>query len=317
MLIMNKGAFHSNRQHTLRSSISCEGIGLHSGSPVTIRLEPSEPFTGIRFIRTDLNEELIFPASATRVGDTKLGTSLTHPSGETLSTVEHLMAAFWGSGIDNATVYVNGPEIPIMDGSSTPFLNLITEAGFRPQSADRRFYEIESPLSIELEDSHIEILPYDGFAVEVAIDFDHQEIGHQCLSVDFSETSFAGAMSNARTFGFLHEVEYLKTIGLARGGSLENAVVLDQDKILNPEGLRGNDEFVQHKALDLVGDLFLSGGRIKGLIRAYKPGHTINTACARKVIEAAASVKTPQTRERYEAPAHPPSHAESLMPAFA
>ncbi|MDG1287832.1 MAG: UDP-3-O-acyl-N-acetylglucosamine deacetylase [Rickettsiales bacterium] len=314
---MRNTAFQSNKQHTLKKTVTCEGIGLHSGAPVLLTLEPAEPFTGIHFIRTDLETPLEFAATATLVGETKLGTSLTHPSGETLSTVEHLMAAFWGSGIDNAIVYVNGPEVPIMDGSSTPFLELIATVGVKKQNAERRIYEIESPITLELDGSEIEILPYDGFAVEVAIDFDHDAIGQQALLVDFSETAFAGAMSDARTFGFLNEVEYLKTIGLARGGSLENAVVLDGKNVMNPEGLRSDDEFVQHKALDLVGDLFLCGGRIRGLVRAHKPGHTINTAMARKIIEHATAAETQTSKPRYEAPTPAMPTLDGTLPAFA
>ena len=283
---MEKTPFQSDYQHTIRNAVTCEeGIGLHSGAPVSLRLEPSEPFTGITFIRTDLADNLEFPASALIVGDTKLGTSLNHPSGETLSTVEHLMAALWGMGVDNIRVYVNGPEIPIMDGSSEPFLELLATAGMRRQSAKRRIYNIQRPITLKHEDSEIEILPYEGFAVDVRIDFSSKAIGKQRLVCDFSEDSFADALSNARTFGFIHEVEYLKTIGLARGGSLDNAIVLDGDAVMNPEGLRSNDEFVRHKALDLVGDLFLSGARIRGLVSTKKPGHTINTMMAAKIIE--------------------------------
>ena len=234
---MRNSAFQSNKQHTLKSVVtSDEGIALHSAAVVSLRIEPADINSGINFIRTDLDTPVMFPALATVVGDTKLGTVLTHPSGATLSTVEHLMAAFWGAGIDNATIYVNGPEMPIMDGSSTPFLEMIAQAGIKKQKASRIFNDVKSPIHLEMDGSEIEILPYDGFAIEVAIDFEHEAIGQQKLIVDFSETSFAGAMSNARTFGFLKEVEYLKTIGLARGGSLDNAIVLDDAEIMNPEG---------------------------------------------------------------------------------
>ena len=315
---MRNSAFQSEKQHTLKSSVASEaGIGLHSGANVALRIESADVDSGIRFIRTDLADSPEFPALATRVGDTKLGTVLTHPSGATLSTVEHLMAAFWGPGIDNATVYVDGPEMPIMDGSSTPFLEMIAQAGIKKQNAKRVFHEVKEPLFLELDGSEIEILPYDGFAIEVAIDFEHDAIGQQKLVVDFSETSFAGAMSNARTFGFLKEVEYLKTIGLARGGSLENAVVLDDTAIINPEGLRSNDEFVQHKALDMVGDLFLSGGRIRGLVRANKPGHGINTAMASKVIQHIAAQKAASSAPRYVAPRPALPVTDGVMPAFA
>lgn len=315
---MGKAAFTSAKQHTLKNTVTCEGIGLHSGAPVIVTLEAAPAQSGIRFIRTDLPEEIEFPATATIVGDTKLGTSLTHPSGETLSTVEHLMAALWGAGVDNATIYVNGPEVPIMDGSATPFLALIAEAGLVKQHANRRVYDIQTPLEVSIGDSTIEILPYDGFAVEVTIAFDHDAIGTQSLVVDFSKTDFTGAMSNARTFGFLNEVEYLKTIGLARGGSLENAVVLDDGRVMNPEGLRSDDEFVQHKALDLVGDLFLSGGRIRGLVRATKPGHTINTLMARNIIEHAASLTSDASPIADYGTTKPyPAQDEGFVAAFA
>lgn len=315
---MSNSAFQSDKQHTLKKAVvSEENIGLHSGATVSLRIEPAAANRGIRFIRTDLEEAIEFPALATRVGDTKLGTVLTHPNGQTLSTVEHLMAAFWGAGIDNAIVYVNGPEMPIMDGSSTPFLEMIAQAGIKKQNAKRIYNEINTPLTLTMGDSEIEILPYDGFAIEVAIDFEHEAIGQQKLVVDFSETNFAGAMSSARTFGFLKEVEYLKTIGLARGGSLDNAIVLDDEEVLNPEGLRSQDEFVQHKALDMVGDLFLSGGRIRGLVRATKPGHGINTAMAAKIIQHIAAQKMPEKAPPYVAPKPALPAANGVMPAFA
>ncbi len=316
---MKHSAFQSDYQHTLKKAISCEGTGLHSGAPVALRLEPAKAECGIRFIRTDLAEPLEFPASATRVGDTKLGTSLTHPSGETLSTVEHLMAAIWGAGIDNATIYVNGPEVPIMDGSSMPFLELIAQAGVKTQKAKRNFFEIDAPIALKLDDSVIEILPYDGFAVEVNIAFDHKAIGSQNLVVDFSETNFEEALSNARTFGFLQEVEYLKTIGLARGGSLENAIVLDDSKVLNPEGLRSTDEFVKHKALDMVGDLFLCGRHIRGFVRAHKPGHTINTAMASHIIKLAAEHQQAEAAKTVKAATASTTYptANAPLPAFA
>jgi len=309
---MEKTPFHSSFQHTLKTEVTLSGVGLHSGQEVALRIVPAAPSSGFCFIRTDVTPALRFPAEATRVGDTQLGTVLNHASGATLSTVEHLMAAFWGAGIDNATIYVDGGEIPILDGSSVIFLEAFTQAGITKQPVERQFLTITTPLTLAMGESRLDLLPYDGFAADVRIDFTDSAIGSQRSLVDFAETSFAETVSDSRTFGFLHEVEHLKSIGLARGGSLDNAIVLDRGQVLNPEGLRHDNEFARHKLLDLVGDLFLSGQRLRALVVAHRPGHTINTALAKQLQQLEI------TRQASEVPAmaHATPHADHLQPAF-
>jgi UDP-3-O-[3-hydroxymyristoyl] N-acetylglucosamine deacetylase len=279
-----QNAFHSPYQHRLKRVAVCEGVGLHTGTPVKLSLHPAPADTGIIFYRSDLPGSSAIPARAAQVSETRLGTSLT-ANGISIATVEHLMAALWGMGIDNALITLNGPEVPIMDGSSQPFITLIRKAGLKRQSAPRQFLEVTAPVSVEMGDSRLEILPYDGFRLDIEVDYTHPEIGRQFAAYDFSRDSFADSLSRARTFGFAHEVEALKKMGLARGGSLANAIVLDETRILNEEGLRFDDEFVRHKALDCLGDLFLTGYRLRGRILARKPGHQINTMLANTLLE--------------------------------
>ena len=273
-------AFHSHFQYTLASPVRCEGVGLHSGDVVRLTAYPAEASYGIRFVRGDLPELPEIPAQAALVSETRLGTTLTNEQGVSISTVEHLMAALWGAGIDNARIVVEGAEVPIMDGSSAPFMAMIESVGVRKQSAPRQFVELLEPLELTMGESMVRLTPHDGFAVDIAVEYNHPSINQQAARYDFRHQSFAQALSQARTFGFAHEVEMMQRMGLARGGSLENAIVLGEDAVLNPEGLRFDDEFVRHKALDLVGDLFLAGYRLRAKVEAYKPGHHINTAMA-------------------------------------
>lgn len=279
--------FSSSRQHTLKQAVQCAGIGLHSGKTVTLMIEPAAPHTGIVFHRRDLPESLPIKANPDFVSETRLGTTLKGTDGTTVATVEHLMAAFWGMGVDNAYVTLDGPEIPIMDGSSEPFMEMLAIVGLKKQKAARRFLKITEAVSIEMGSSKLEFLPSHSpsLQVEIEVAYNHPQIGQQAAHYDFSDVSFSEALAEARTFGFAHEVEMMKQMGLARGGSLQNAIVLDEQKVLNPEGLRSEDEFVRHKALDLVGDLFLCGYRIQGLVRAVKPGHQINTAMAAALLQ--------------------------------
>lgn len=276
--------FHSPYQHRLKRVAVCEGVGLHTGAMVKLSLHPAPADTGIVFYRSDLPGSPAIPARAAQVSETRLGTSLT-ANGVSVATVEHLIAALWGMGVDNALITLNGPEVPIMDGSSEPFMALLRKVGLKRQSAPRQFLEVTAPVSAELGDSRLEILPHDGFRLEIEVDYAHPEIGRQFAACDFSRDSFADSLARARTFGFAHEVEALKTMGLARGGSLANAIVLDETRVLNEEGLRFDDEFVRHKALDCLGDLFLTGYRLRGRILARKPGHQINTMLAQRLLD--------------------------------
>lgn len=282
---MKKNAFNATHQHTVKSAISCEGVGLHTGNTVRLTIRPAAENQGISFVRTDQHNAAPIPARATHVGDTQLGTTLYLDETNKISTVEHLMAALWGLGVDNARIEVDGPEVPIMDGSAEPFITLLEKTGLQPQDSPRHYLEIAKPVYLQHNESEMTLLPYDGFAVDILVDFDHPQIALQKAEYDFSECSFDTALAAARTFGFAREVEMLRKMGLARGGSLKNAIVLGDDGVLNPEGLRFDDEFVRHKALDCVGDLYLTGQYIRGKVIAHKPGHTINTMMARKLLE--------------------------------
>lgn len=277
--------FHSDKQHTLQHPVRCKGIGLHSGETVLMTLYPADADAGIVFVRGDLPTLSEIPARAGFVSETRLGTTLTNEEGVSISTVEHLMAALWGAGVDNARIMVEGPELPIMDGSSAPFIALIQEAGLIEQEASRRMIEVLEPMELKLGESYLKLRPYDGFAVDIEVEYNHPSIKKQMARYDFGKCRFDEALSSARTFGFAHEVEMMRQMGLARGGSLENAIVLGEDTVLNPEGLRFDDEFVRHKALDLVGDLFLAGYRLKGRVEAVKPGHQINTMMAQAMLD--------------------------------
>ena len=267
------------RQRTLARTVSTTGVGLHSGEDVHLELGPAPPGTGIVFRRRDLDPVVEIPALEQYVGDTTLSTSLVM-DGHRVSTVEHLLAAMAGMGVDNATIDVNAPEIPIMDGSAGPFVGLIQAAGITVQDAPKRFLRVKRKVTVEDDDKVASFLPFDGFKVSFTIDFD-QPVFRGCsahVELDFSSNTFVDDISRARTFGFMHEIEYLRSRGLARGGSVDNAIVLDDYRILNREGLRSEDEFVKHKALDAIGDLQLLGFSLIGEFRAYKSGHTLNNA---------------------------------------
>lgn len=267
----------SGNQHTLSHPVTVSGIGLHSGKMVRMTLHPADVNTGIVFFRNDVAAGSgTVPALYDRVVDTQLGTTLANDHGVTVSTVEHLMAALWGCGIDNVVIELNAPEVPIMDGSSEPFIALIESAGTEDQGAPRKMVEVVRPVTIRAGESVITIEPYNGYALDVEIAFNHATIARQHGVYDFNSVTFQDMLSRARTFGFEHEVEYLRGKGLARGGSLDNAIVIGKEGVLNREGLRFNDEFVRHKALDCVGDFYLAGTRILGRITAVRPGHGVN-----------------------------------------
>ncbi len=281
---------HMRRQHTLKASIGCVGIGLHSGREVRLTLHPGEPGTGIVFRRTDLGLDI--PARFDLVSDTRLCTqlSLADRPGATVGTVEHLLAALAALGVDNAVVSLDGPEVPVLDGSSAPWVFLIDCAGRRPQEAPRETIEILRTVRVDSGDAFAELRPGSaGLELVMAIDFTAPAIGRQALTVSLTEQNFRRRLANARTFTQLAEIDALREAGLARGGSLENAVVVDHARVVNPEGLRGTDEFVRHKMLDAVGDLALAGCPIQGRFIGHKSGHALNNRLLRALFTDAAA----------------------------
>jgi UDP-3-O-[3-hydroxymyristoyl] N-acetylglucosamine deacetylase len=274
------------KQRTLRNTIRATGIGLHTGEKVYLTLKPAPADSGVIFRRTDLNPVVEIHARAENVGDTTLSTTLMNGDVR-VSTVEHLLSAMAGLGIDNAYVEVSSSEVPIMDGSAGPFVFLIQSAGIEEQNAAKKFIRIKRPVTVKDGDKVASFLPFDGFKVSFTIDFDHpvfkDRTGH--AELDFSSTSFVKEVSRARTFGFMHEIEYLRSKGLAQGGSVDNAIVVDEYRILNEDGLRYEDEFVKHKVLDAIGDLYLLGTSLIGEFRAYKSGHGLNNASLRALIK--------------------------------
>ncbi|HWI41098.1 MAG TPA: UDP-3-O-acyl-N-acetylglucosamine deacetylase [Verrucomicrobiae bacterium] len=262
-------------QSTLKNKIDFTGIGLHSGAPVSMTLRPAEAGTGIVFHRVDLSPPVSIEAVARNVVNTRLSTTIGR-NGATVSTIEHLMAALASFGIDNLHIDINGPEVPIMDGSAAPFVTAIGTTGLRKLSQSRKYIVVKKPVSVVEGDKKITIVPSRFFRVSFLMKFDHPALDRQFRSVNFDREDFVADYASARTFGFLHEVETLKKNGLARGGSLENAVVIGEKGVLNEEGLRYEDEFVRHKILDSVGDLYLAGYPIIGHVRATKSGHDLN-----------------------------------------
>ena len=273
------------KQRTPKKLIQATGIGVHSGDTVLLTLRPAPINTGIIFRRTDLSPIVEIPASYEYVSDTMLCTSLQH-QGAKVATVEHLLSALAGLGIDNAYVDVNAPEVPIMDGSAAPFVFLIQSAGIREQSAPKRFIRILKPVRIEDNDKYVQFLPYNGYKVSFTIEFDHPVFNDkpQTVNFDFSSTSYVKEVCRARTFGFLADYERLRECDLAKGGSLDNAVVVDNYRVLNEDGLRFEDEFVKHKVLDAIGDLYLLGSSLIGAFEGYKSGHELNNKLLRALI---------------------------------
>lgn len=266
------------RQRTIKQSVSVTGIGLHKGDKVNMTLRPAPANTGIVYRRVDLVPHADIPARPDMVGDTMLCTCLSNETGESISTVEHLSSALAGLGIDNIIVEVDSNELPIMDGSASPFIFLLQSAGIEDLNAPKKFIKITKPIRVEDDDKWAEFVPYDGFRVDFEIDFDHPVIRQtkQHMVLDFNSDSYIDEVSRARTFGFLKDLEFMHANNLALGGSMENAVALDEYRVLNQEGLRYDDEFVKHKILDAVGDLYLAGYSIIGELRAYKSGHGVN-----------------------------------------
>lgn len=273
------------RQRTLKNMIRATGVGLHTGEKVYMTLRPAAPDTGIVFRRVDLEQPVDIHATAEHVGDTLMSTTLVQ-DGIRVATIEHLLSAFAGLGIDNAYVDLSAPEVPIMDGSAGPFVFLIQSAGIDEQAAPKRFIRIRKPVVVEGEDKWARFEPFDGFKVGFEIEFDHPVFKRhsQRAEVDFSTTSFVKEISRARTFGFMRDIEMLRERNLVLGGSMDNAIVLDDYRILNEDGLRYEDEFVKHKVLDAIGDLYLLGHSLIGAFSGYKSGHELNNRLLRTLL---------------------------------
>jgi len=273
------------KQRTLKNVIRATGVGLHTGEKVYLTLRPAVPDTGIVFRRVDLDSPVDIPAKAENVGDTRLSTTLVK-DGARISTVEHLLSAFAGLGIDNAYVDVSAPEVPIMDGSAGPFVFLIQSAGVEEQNVAKRFIRIKRPAEVTEGDKIARFEPFNGFKVSFGIDFDHPAMASDSRrsEIDFSSTSFVKEVSRARTFGFLRDIEMLRDSGLALGGSMDNAIVVDDFRVLNEDGLRYEDEFVKHKILDAIGDLYLLGHSLIGAFSGYKSGHELNNRLLKALI---------------------------------
>lgn len=272
-------------QRSIKSKVQTTGVGLHSGARVTLTLRPALPNTGIVFHRTDLQAPKSFATAPELVVDTRLCSALEF-DGARVATVEHLMSALAGLGIDNLHIDIDGPEVPILDGSAAPFVYLLQSAGIELLKAPKRFIRVTQPIRVEEGDKWAEFRPHEGFSLTFRIDFDHPLFRNTSreITLDFSRQSYVQEVSRARTFGFVKDVEYLRSHGLAQGGTLDNAIVLDEYRVLNNDGLRYADEFVKHKVLDAVGDLYLTGHPILGAFTAYKSGHGLNNKLLRTLM---------------------------------
>ena len=273
-------------QRTIKETVSATGIGLHSGSKVTVTFRPAPADTGIIYTRTDLNPHVSIKCEPEAVRDTQLCTALVNLDGVRISTVEHLTAALSAMGIDNLFIDVNAPELPVMDGSAQPFIYLLESTGIQELPTPKKFMHVVKKVRVEDGDKWAEITPSDGFSLDLTIDFNHPAMDRelQHFHLDFSGKSFVKELARARTFCFMRDVEYMHAHNLALGGSLENAVVLDDYRVVNPEGLRYPNEFVKHKMLDAVGDLYMNGHSILGSFKAYKTGHKLNNMLLRAVL---------------------------------
>lgn len=278
------------KQRTLKTLVRATGVGLHSGVKVTMVLRPAAVDTGIVFRRVDLDPPVDLPARPNGVGDTRMASTLQQGEAK-LSTIEHLMSALAGLGIDNIYVDVDAPELPIMDGSAAPFVYLLQSGGIEEQNAAKKFIRIKKTVRVEEGDKWAQLDPYDGFKLDFSIIFNHPAVdqtGRQ-VSVDFADNDYIREVARARTFGFMQDVEYMRANGLGLGGSLENAIVMDEYRVLNSDGLRYTDEFVKHKVLDAIGDLYVAGHPILGAFSAFKSGHGLNNKLLRAVLDDASA----------------------------
>jgi UDP-3-O-[3-hydroxymyristoyl] N-acetylglucosamine deacetylase len=302
------------KQRTIKELVRTTGVGLHSGTKVELTLRPAEPDTGIVFRRVDMDPPVVFPASASIVGDTRMATVLMKDGGR-VSTVEHLMSACAGLGIDNLYVDVTAEEIPIMDGSASSFVYLLQQGGVEEQDAPKKFIRIKKTVEVREGKGNNEkwarLVPHDGFKLDFFIEFNHPAVDGtaQRANVDFGDVSYVQAIARARTFGFMQDVEMLRGIGLARGGSLENAIVMDEYRILNSDGLRYDDEFVRHKILDAIGDLYMVGHPMVASYEAHKSGHALNNQLLRAMLDDPTSYEIVTYESSDQAP---PSYARQL-----
>ena len=292
------------RQRTLKSLIRASGVGLHTGQKVRMTLRPAPPETGVVFRRVDLPAPVDIPARADAVGETRLSSCLVR-DGAKVYTVEHLMSALGGLGVDNVFVDLDAPEVPIMDGSASPFVLLIQQAGIEQQRAPKRFLRVARRIEVTDGDKWARLEPYEGYRLSFSIDFRHPVIERstQSVVIDFADNAYLKEIARARTFGFMHEVESLRESGLALGGGLENAVVLDEYRVLNAEGLRFADEFIRHKLLDAVGDLYLLGRPLLGAFSAHKSGHALNNRLLRAALAQPGALETVSFERPEDAPA--------------
>ena len=281
------------RQRTLKTLVSASGVGLHTGQKVRMTLRPAPADTGVVFRRVDLASPVDLPARADMVGETRLSSCLVR-DGVKLYTVEHLMSALGGLGVDNVYVDIDASELPIMDGSASPFVLLIQQAGIVEQQAPKRFLRVVRPVEVKEGDKWARLDPFDGYKLSFSIEFRHPVIERstQSVEVNFAETSYLKEIARARTFGFMHEVEDLRDNGLALGGGLDNAVVLDEYRVLNADGLRFADEFIRHKLLDAIGDLYLLGKPLLAAFSAHKSGHALNNKLLRALLAQAGALET-------------------------
>ena len=275
-------------QRTLAKSVSVTGVGLHSGERVRLTLHPAAENSGVSFRRTDLTGEQgqIIALSPYLINDTRLSSTVVTEHGVRVGTIEHIMSALAAYGIDNILIELNAPEIPIMDGSSLPFVYLLQDAGIVDQAAEKRFLRIKTPVEVREPDKWVRFEPYDGFKITLTIAFDHPVFNRskQTFTIDFAGQSYLDEIARARTFGFMQEVELMRSHNLGLGGNLNNAIVIDDTDVLNPDGLRYEDEFVRHKILDAIGDLYIAGHPIIGAFTGYKSGHAVNNALLRKIL---------------------------------
>jgi UDP-3-O-[3-hydroxymyristoyl] N-acetylglucosamine deacetylase len=292
------------RQRTLKTLVSASGVGLHTGQKVRMSLRPAPPDAGIVFRRIDLASPVDLPARAELVGETRLSSCLVR-DGVKVYTVEHLMSALGGLGVDNVYVDLDASELPIMDGSASPFVLLIQQAGIVEQAAPKRFLRVTRRVEVRDADKWARLEPFEGYKLSFSIDFRHPVIERstQSVEVNFAETSYLKEIARARTFGFMHEVEDLRDSGLALGGGLDNAVVLDEYRVLNAEGLRFADEFIRHKLLDAIGDLYLLGKPLLGAFSAHKSGHALNNRLLRAVLAQADALETVSFERPEDTPA--------------
>jgi len=316
------------KQRTLKAPVSTTGVGLHTGDKVKLNLRPAAPNTGIVFCRSDLAEPVAIPATPEAVRDTRMSSCLItdHPRlGEVrVSTIEHLMSAFSGLGVDNAYVDVSAAEIPILDGSAAPFVFLVQSVGLQEQDAPKRFVRIKKPVEIREGEGQglkwARLDPFEGFKLSFGIDFRHPAVDKtgQFATVDFAQTPYTREVARARTFGFMQDVETLRSAGLALGGSLDNAIVMDEYRVLNSDGLRYDDEFVKHKILDAVGDLYILGHPILGAYTAHKSGHALNNKLLRALLADASAWEYASFESEEQGPvfARNPVPTGGLSPAW-